>query len=102
VTGTSRPERPRPTSPSPPGNTRTAFDAIRVKPCPVPPSARHHRLKHDLAWGTHHGRRLEQWQYEVTGGGGVGYLLDHDTRTAWLVYAGTGHPRQPTSEPHAG
>jgi hypothetical protein len=32
-----------------PGNVRSAFDAIRADPCPVPPTARHHRLKHDLA-----------------------------------------------------
>ncbi len=76
-----------------PGNTRAAFDAIRADPCPVPPSTRHHRLKYDLAWGTHNGRRLEQWQYEVTGGGRVWYLVDHGTRTAWLAYAGTGHPK---------
>jgi len=59
----------------------------------VPPGTRHHRLKYDLAWGIHNGQRLEQWQYEVTGGGRVWYLVDHDTHTAWLVYAGTGHPR---------
>ena len=47
--------------------------------------------EHDLAWGTHNGQRLEHWQYEVTGGGRVWYLVDHDTHTAWLVYAGTGH-----------
>ncbi|HZN20665.1 MAG TPA: hypothetical protein VFB84_21140 [Micromonosporaceae bacterium] len=48
------------------GNTRTAFETIRSSPCPAPPIERQHRLKHDLAWGTHGGQRLEQWQYEVT------------------------------------
>jgi hypothetical protein len=36
-----------------PGNSRAAFDAIRADPCPVPPGGRHHRLKHELAWGVH-------------------------------------------------
>jgi hypothetical protein len=76
-----------------PGNTRAAFEAIRADPCPVPSTKRHHRLKYELAWGTHNGKRLEQWQYEVTGGGRIWYLINHDTRTAWLVYAGTGHPK---------
>jgi hypothetical protein len=76
-----------------PGNTRTAFDAIRANPCPAPSTERHHRLKHDLAWGMHGGQRLEQWQYEVTGGGRIWYLVNHDTRTAFLVHAGPGHPK---------
>lgn len=36
---------------------------------------------------------LERWQYEVTGGGRVWYLIDDDNRTAWLIYAGTAHPK---------
>jgi len=36
---------------------------------------------------------LEQWQYEVTGGGRIWYLVDDATRTVWLTYAGTGHPK---------
>jgi hypothetical protein len=76
-----------------PGNTRTAFEAIRDDPSPMPPTERHHRLKHDLAWGTHGGVPLEQWQYEVTGGGRIWYLVNRETRTVWLVHAGPGHPK---------
>lgn len=54
---------------------------------------RQQRLTHDLACAVHNGQRLEQWQYEVTGGGRICYLINQDTRTVWLVYAGTGHPR---------
>ncbi|MGW6196243.1 hypothetical protein ACWF0M_08850 [Kribbella sp. NPDC055110] len=36
---------------------------------------------------------LEQWQYEVTGGGRIWYLVDVDQRTVWITYAGTGHPK---------
>ncbi len=76
-----------------PGNTRTAFDTIRSAPCPMLSNERHHRLKHALAWGVHNGQTWEQWQYEVTGGGRIWYLVNHDTHTVWLTYAGTGHPR---------
>jgi hypothetical protein len=76
-----------------PGNTRVAFDTIRGNPCPNPATERHHRLAYDLAWGTHRGQRLEQWQYEVTGGGRIWFLVSHGTRTVWLVHAGTGHPK---------
>jgi hypothetical protein len=39
------------------------------------------------------GEPLEQWQYEVTGGGRVCYVIDDVRRTAWITYAGTGHPK---------
>ncbi|GAA1656314.1 hypothetical protein ACFQY4_02410 [Catellatospora bangladeshensis] len=74
-------------------NTRAAFEALRGNPCPRPETDRQHRLRHDLAWGTHDGRSLEQWQYEVTSGGRIWYLVDHDTRTCWIKHAGTGHPK---------
>lgn len=76
-----------------PGNTRTAFEAIRARPRPVPATERHHRLKHSLAWGTWAGRRLEQWQYEVTGAGRIWYLVDPEALVVWLVHAGPGHPK---------
>jgi hypothetical protein len=76
-----------------PGNTRTAFDAIRANPSPAPSSERHHRLKYDLATGVHNGQVLEQWQYEVTGGGRIWYLINYETRTVWLTYARPGHPK---------
>jgi hypothetical protein len=59
----------------------------------VPPTERHHRLKHDLAWGTHDGKTLEQWQYEVTSGGRIWYLVNQDTHTVWLTHASTAHPK---------
>lgn len=36
---------------------------------------------------------MEQWQYEVTGGGRVWYLVDTSGRTLWLRHAGLGHPK---------
>ncbi|MFY1686751.1 hypothetical protein [Plantactinospora sp. WMMB782] len=76
-----------------PTNTRTAFDAIEVNPCPSPPTSRQHRLKGSLSSDAYTGKTLDQWQYEVTGGGRIWYLVDHEARICWIKYAGTGHPR---------
>ncbi|GGP77826.1 hypothetical protein GCM10010140_02420 [Streptosporangium pseudovulgare] len=75
-----------------PGNTRRAWDEISADPRPTP-SHRHHPLHHDLATVSFKGRVLDQWQYEVTGGGRVWYLIDDTTRTAWITYASPAHPR---------
>ncbi|WP_171049936.1 hypothetical protein [Nocardia cyriacigeorgica] len=37
-------------------------------------------------------RELEQWQYEVTAGGRIWYLIDDETRTLWITKAVVGHP----------
>ncbi|MCP2324623.1 hypothetical protein HDA40_003130 [Hamadaea flava] len=71
-------------------NARTAYEAMRDDPCPRPETERQHRLRFDLGWAVHDGRRLEQWQYEVTSGGRVWYVVDQDTRTCWLKHAGPG------------
>jgi hypothetical protein len=75
-------------------NTRAAFDAIEAEPCPSPPTSRQHPLKGSLATDTYAGRALPQWQYEVTSGGRVWYLVDHETRTCWIKHASTGHPKK--------
>lgn len=41
----------------------------------------------------HNGQLLEQWEYEVTSGGRVRYLVDHDRRRVWVVYASPRHPK---------
>ena len=33
------------------------------------------------------------WQYEVTGGGRLWYVIDDQTKTVWLTEATTGHPK---------
>ncbi len=43
-------------------------------------SDRMHRLKGRLATGEFAGRTLSQWQYEVTGGGRIWYLVDDPTQ----------------------
>jgi hypothetical protein len=72
-----------------PGNTARAWEEIRREPQPVPRTSRRLRLKGPLA----HVDGLEQWQYEVTGGGRIWYLVDIDKNTVWITYAGAGHPK---------
>jgi hypothetical protein len=54
---------------------------------------RHHPLKGALSTAAHRGIMLPQWQYEVTGGGRVWYLVDVRLRRVYLTYAGTRHPK---------
>lgn len=42
-------------------------------------SDRMHRLKGGLATGEFEGRSLPRWQYEITGGGRIWYLVDDPT-----------------------
>jgi hypothetical protein len=74
-------------------NLRRAWEAIRADPRSRTNPARQHRLKGGLGTGTSRGAACERWQYEVTGGGRLWYLIDDDSRTVWLVFAGTGHPK---------
>jgi hypothetical protein len=75
-------------------NLRRAHDAIRTNPRASNAPERHHRLKGSLSSGAWKGQTYERWQYEVTGGGRIWYLIDDHRRTAWITYAGTGHPRE--------
>jgi hypothetical protein len=76
-------------------NTCQAWQIMRTNPGPGPgkPTERHHQLKGSFATGTHGGRRLPQWQIEVTAGGRIWYLLDEERHTVWIKHAGTGHPK---------
>ncbi len=74
-------------------NLRRAFDAIRTDPRSRAALERQHRLKGSLGTGIWKGEALERWQYEVTGGGRVWYLIDDARSTAWIVHAGNGHPK---------
>lgn len=54
-----------------------AWDLLTANP--QAHSERMHRLKGNLANGQFEGRVLPQWQYEVTGGGRLWYLVDDPT-----------------------
>jgi hypothetical protein len=79
----------------PPGlaNARRCFEALRADPRSRSDHDRQHRLRGDLAIHRHNGADLEQWEYEVTSGGRVRYVVDDATRTVWLVYASPRHPK---------
>lgn len=76
-----------------PGNTRRAWDELTTQPRPQPATGRQHPLKGGLGMATHGGVRRDQWQYEVTGGGRIWYVMDDDDRTVWLTLCETGHPK---------
>lgn len=77
-----------------PANTESAWQLLRLRPDYPVQTGRHHRLKGRLASGVHRGVEMEQWQYEVTSGGRVWYVVDFDKRTLWLRHAGPGHPAE--------
>jgi hypothetical protein len=54
---------------------------------------RQHQLRGSKATHNYKGVVLEVWQYEVTAGARLWYLIDDDSRTLWLFHAGTGHPK---------
>lgn len=75
-----------------PANARTAWEHITTDPRRR--SDRQHPLKGNLGTRVVNGEALEQWQYEVTGGGRVWYCVDDRRRLAWLTEAAAGHPRR--------
>jgi hypothetical protein len=75
------------------GNLRRAFDAIRADPRSRSAPERRHRLKGSLGTATWKGESLERWQFEVTGGGRIWYVIEDARRTAWITCAGTGQPK---------
>ncbi|WP_225858059.1 hypothetical protein [Rhodococcus wratislaviensis] len=77
-----------------PANTLVAYEKMRRRAVAQESTTRHPQLKGKLATGVHNGVEMEQWQYEVTSGGRVWYVVDVEHRTLWLKLAGTGHPKQ--------
>jgi hypothetical protein len=76
-----------------PGNTRRCFEALRTNPQSLTDPDRQHRLRGRLATRVLGGAELPQWEYEVTAGGRVRYLIDEPARTVHLVYASPRHPK---------
>jgi hypothetical protein len=65
----------------------TRRSALGSRPRPPAPAPR------DLGTHRHNGRDLEQWEYEVTSGGRIRYVIDDQHRTVWLIYASPRHPK---------
>jgi len=74
-------------------NTRRCLEILRSEPRSSADHERQHRLRGDLATHRHNNRDLEQWEYEVTSGGRVRYVVDDENRTVWLIYASPRHPK---------
>lgn len=74
-------------------NTVRCFETLRLDPRSGAGHDRQHRLRGDLATHRHNGHDLEQWEYEVTSGGRLRYVVDDRTRTVWLIYASPRHPK---------
>jgi hypothetical protein len=74
-----------------PGNARVAWEMITADPRER--TDRQHPLKGRLGTRMVNGQDMEQWQYEVTGGGRLWYVIDDQTKTVWLTEATTGHPK---------
>ena len=74
-------------------NTRRCLETLRADPRSGAGHDRQHRLRGDLATHRHNGRDMEQWEYEVTSGGRVRYVIDDGNRTVWLIYASPRHPK---------
>ena len=75
------------------GNTLRCLGVLQAEPRLGVSPERQHRPRDDLASHWHNGKDLEQWEYEVTGGGRVRYAIDDETRTIWLIYASPQHPK---------
>jgi hypothetical protein len=74
-----------------PGNARVAWERLTADPRER--SERQHPLRGSLGTRVVNGEALEQWQYEVTGGGRLWYCIDDRRKVVWLTEAATGHPK---------
>ena len=57
---------------------------------------RTHQLRGPLGSRTISGKKLPQWQHEITGAGRVWYCPDKEVRVVWVTYVSLQHP-QPTN-----
>ncbi|WP_367043116.1 hypothetical protein [Streptomyces sp. Je 1-332] len=78
-------------------NARRCLSVLRATPdAPTNPD-RQHRLRGALARHRHNGCDLDQWEYEITSGGRVRYVIDPGKRTVWVLYAALRHPKDTDS-----
>jgi hypothetical protein len=77
-----------------PGPTNACWESLRSAPMKPRNPARQHQLKGaNLGERDVEGRKLEQWQYEVTGSGRVWYCPDPSKTIVWITYASAKHPK---------
>lgn len=68
------------------------YDALSAKPLAY--SSRQKQLRGDLATRVVQGRRLPQWQSEITSGGRVWYCPDQERRLVWITEINLGAPKE--------
>ena len=77
------------------GNMQVVYDHLSTNPRDRTAKAgRVHQLQLDYATRDVKGAKLEQWQWEVTGGGRIWYCPDDSRRIVHIMWAGVGHPSQ--------
>ncbi|MBQ1092173.1 hypothetical protein [Streptomyces sp. B93] len=74
-------------------NAHRCLEALRADPLSRANWNRQHQLRGRHATREWKGSELEQWEYEITSGGRVRYLVSPDTSTVILVYASPRHPK---------
>ncbi|MDX3247764.1 hypothetical protein [Streptomyces sp. ME18-1-4] len=74
-------------------NAHRCLEALRTDPLSRANWNRQHQLRGRHATKEWKGSELEQWEYEITSGGRVRYLVSPDTSTVILVYASPRHPK---------
>lgn len=74
-------------------NAQRCLDALRTDPLSRDNWNRQHQLRGRHTTKEWKGSELEQWEYEVTSGGRVRYLVSPETKTVILVHASPAHPK---------
>src|SRR5262245_35005968 len=70
-----------------PGPTWEAWVILRTRPTRPANPERQHKLKWAVEAREIKGKKLDQWQYEVTGGARIWYCPDPDTKTVYMTHA---------------
>jgi len=74
------------------GNCAEAWDQLTADPRHH--SSRQQQLKGSEAFLERGGKRLEQWQYELTGAARIHYTIDDETMTVSFEAVALGHPKK--------
>jgi hypothetical protein len=77
-----------------PGPMWELWVILRERPTRATNPERQHRLRLAVKERKINGKVLDQWQYEVTGGGRVWYCPDPEAKKVYITLAGTRHPKQ--------
>lgn len=77
-----------------PGTMASLYDRLVTDPRHVDNHVRQGPLRGDLGRVSINGTTLEQWQYEISGGGRVWYAVQDSDRMVWITKASARHPNE--------